>query len=425
MRKLPCNLEAEQSVIGGVLHEGQVPELELEVDDFKDSRHQAIWLAISKMNREQRNIDLVTIKEHLNGKLRDQAGGLSYVASIVANTPGTAYLESYAELVKSHSLGRKLIRLCQDTIEVLMDGEAAEPALERLLTSGMAFTDSARSNGLSAKEGMLAVIHAIERAHKNPQSLLGVTTGLKFLDKLTLGFQPSDLIILAGRPSMGKTALALCMAKAAARARAKVYVASLEMSVQQVYDRLLSSESRISTQALRSGHFKDSEWSNIVNAGRKIAELDIFVDDRSGLNEMQIYRAVQQRRPDIVFIDYLGLMNYSGRKEKRYLEIGAITAAMKGMAKDLNIPVVLLSQLNRESEYRSNPRPRLADLRESGSIEQDADLVLGLYRDIHGVEENPGVAEIIILKHRRGSLGAVRATFLEEFTSFQNLSLEE
>jgi replicative DNA helicase len=423
MRKLPCNVEAEQSVIGGVLLEGHVPELE--VDDFKDSRHKAIWLAITKMDREQRKIDLVTIKDHLNGKLRDQAGGLSYVASIVANTPGTAYLESYAELVKSHSLGRKLIRLCQDTIEVIMDGEAAEPTLEKLLTFGMAFTDSAQSSGLTAKEGMLAVIQAIERAHKNPQSLLGVTTGLKVLDQLTLGFQPSDLIILAGRPSMGKTALALCMAKAAAKARAKVYVASLEMSVQQVYDRLLSSECRISTPALKSGRFEDSEWSKIVDAGGKIAELDIFVDDRSGLNQMQIYRAVQQRRPDIVFIDYLGLMNYSGRKEKRYLEIGAITAAMKGMAKDLNIPVVLLSQLNRESEYRSNPRPRLADLRESGSIEQDADLVLGLYRDIHGVKENPGMAEIIILKHRRGSLGTVRATFLEEFTSFQNLSLEE
>ena len=152
MRKLPCNVEAEQSVIGGVLLDGQVPELELEVDDFKDSRNQAIWSAITKMDREQRKIDLVTIKEHLNGKLRGQAGGLSYLASIVANTPGKAYLESYAELVKSHSLARKLIRLCKETIEVLIDGDAAEPTLEKLLTSCMAFTDSGQSSGLSAKK---------------------------------------------------------------------------------------------------------------------------------------------------------------------------------------------------------------------------------------------------------------------------------
>jgi replicative DNA helicase len=424
MSRLDHNLEAEASVIGGVVLGGVVPELE--ADDFYDGRHRTIWEGIQQMHRKGELIDLVTI----NNILRDtgtaeQAGGATYVAHIAELTPGYQNLSKYAEIVKENSLVRKLGGLCQDTLESIRKGRGVSSALDNHLSAALKLAGESGAEGESTKDGMIATVKAIEEAVQNPRQLLGISTGLRDLDKITHGLRSADLIIVCARPSVGKTSLALDIAIAAGNANNKVCLFSLEMSSQDVYYRMLSSQCGIPATRLECGNLSQKELKDIVlPAARRIARLDLIVDDRSGLTEMQIYSAVQKHQPDIVFIDYLGLMKCSGPRKERYLEIGTITAAMKAMAKEMKIPVVLLSQLNRESEYRNNPRPKLSDLRESGNIEQDADVVISIYRDRYGEEQNPSLTELAVLKNRKGSLGGCRVTFLQDCTSFRNKARE-
>jgi replicative DNA helicase len=248
--------------------------------------------------------------------------------------------------------------------------------------------------------------------------LLGIPSGFKEVDHITLGWQSQDLIVIAARPSIGKTALALDFAKAVARADVKVYFASVEMSVEQLATRLLSSESGINGRSLRLGRLSSDDWQGIEEACSRIVNLKIVIDDGSAITDMQLVQRVRQANPGLVIIDYIQLMRSAEKAERKDLEIGNITAAMKGLAKELGIPVILLSQLNRQVEHRKDPRPRLTDLRESGAIEQDADIVFGIYRNL---DRSPQVADLICLKHRNGPIGTVTLVFREELTSFADM----
>ena len=266
-----------------------------------------------------------------------------------------------------------------------------------------------------------AIVNVMQRAGLAQSAggrLLGIPSGFREIDRITLGWQNQDLIIIAARPSIGKTALALDFAKAAARAGVKVYFASVEMSAEQLATRLLSSESGINGRALRLGRLSNDDWQRIAEAYGRIANFSIEVDDTSAITEMQLVQRIRQANPGLLIIDYLQLMRSAEKAERKDLEIGNITAAMKALAKELDIPIILLSQLNRQAEIRKDPRPRLTDLRESGAIEQDADLVFGIYRDL---DRSPQIAEIICLKHRNGPTGTVMLAFREELTSFADL----
>jgi replicative DNA helicase len=266
-----------------------------------------------------------------------------------------------------------------------------------------------------------AVVNVMQRAGLAQSAggrLLGIPSGSREIDRITLGWQNQDLIVIAARPSIGKTALALDFAKAAASAGVKVYFASVEMSADQLATRLLSSESGINGRALRLGRLSNDDWQRIAEAYSRIANLNIEIDETSAITEMQLAQRIRQANPGLLIIDYLQLMRSAEKAERKDLEIGNITAAMKALAKELDIAIILLSQLNRQAESRKDPRPRLTDLRESGAIEQDADIVFGIYRDL---DRSPQIAEIICLKHRNGPIGTVMLAFREELTCFTDL----
>jgi replicative DNA helicase len=280
--------------------------------------------------------------------------------------------------------------------------------------------DSGKSMGLPLRELATEQLKKIENAYENNKDLLGIPTGFRELNDLTLGWQAPELIIIAARPSQGKTALGLDTAKAAARNGGRVYFASLEMSAEQLTTRLLSSECGVSGRVLRLGRFPEGDWSRIVAASSKIANLEILIDDTSAISEMELARRVRRVKPSLLVVDYLQLMRSAQKADRKDLEIANITAGLKALAKEINIPVILLSQLNREIEKRRNPRPKLSDLRESGAIEQDADVVLFIYRN----PKNPGMAELICRKQRNGPLGTIELAFREELASFADLAKE-
>jgi len=271
---------------------------------------------------------------------------------------------------------------------------------------------------VSIQQAVENVLQRAALAQSAGGRLLGIPSGFKEVDRITLGWQSQDLIVIAARPSIGKTALALDFAKAAARAGVKVYFASVEMSVEQLATRLLSSESGINGRSLRLGRLSSDDWQGIEEACSRIVNLKIVIDDTSAITEVQLAQRVRQANPGLVIIDYLQLMRSAEKAERKDLEIGNITAAMKALAKELSIPVILLSQLNRQVEHRKDQRPRLTDLRESGAIEQDADIVFGIYRNLN---RSPKIAELICLKHRNGPIGTVMLAFREELTSFTDL----
>ena len=274
------------------------------------------------------------------------------------------------------------------------------------------------SQPLPLSEVIGRALQRVVRAREIGGDLLGISSGFPTLDRITLGWQEQDLIVVAARPSMGKTAFALDVAKAAARAGVKVFIASLEMSKEQLAMRMLSSESGINGRALRLGRVDENDWQKIDIASRRLSELNVVIDDTSSITETQLAGRVREAKPGLLIVDYLQLMRSAQFAQRRDLEIANITGAMKGLAKELNIPVISLSQLSRQAERRDNPRPRLTDLRDSGAIEQDADLVIGIYRDL---DRSPQVAELICLKHRNGPLGTVTLAFREELTSFWDL----
>ncbi len=433
----PHNLEAEQAVLGGILINNdalnQVADI-LESEDFYREAHASIFNVMLRLYEKDEPVDLITIPQELTkDNLLEKIGGVDYLASLAEAMATSAGIMYHAKIIKDLSIRRSLIDQCARISEVCFQGT---DDTDELLDSAeqSIFEIAEKTVGQNFSPLNEVVRETFKRFENTPhgRNITGISTGFKDLDEITSGLQPSDLIIVAGRPSMGKTALALNIAQnAAAEEKKGVAIFSLEMSMLQIGMRLLGSDATIDASRLRRGILEDDELLRLTESANRLSELPVYIDDTSGISvlEMKAKTRRLKKKYDIslVLVDYLQLMQGRKSAESRQLEISDISRSLKGLAKDLNIPVVALSQLNRKVEDRPNKRPVLADLRESGAIEQDADMILFIYREelYNKTEENRGKAEVIISKHRNGSTGMINLTFRERFTKFQDYYKEE
>lgn len=436
LRKLPPYLEeAEQYVLGACLFASDAISrtLEiLEVEDFYKIAHRKIFSAMCRLFESDQPIDVLSVAENLRKDNElDGVGGLDYLDFLESLVPTSAAITHHARIVREKRILRDLIRTATEIISNSYDGsEDAEVVLDRAEREIFQISErKTKKNFYELKEVVKGNFDHIEKLFENPGTVTGLESGFKDLDQLTSGFQPSDQIIVAGRPSMGKTSFALDMARFAATKRKKVVgVFSLEMSKEQIGLRLLCSEARISSQKLRTGFIPGSSWGDLTAAAGRLSEAPIFIDDSPDLSPLDLRararRLMAEHGLDLIVIDYLQLMRGRTQTESRQLEISEISRSIKGLAKELNVPIIALSQLSRAVESRTDKRPMLSDLRESGSIEQDADVVMFIYRDEVYNPESPdvGVAEILIRKQRNGPIGDARLAFTKDCTRFDNLS---
>lgn len=433
----PQNLEAEQSVLGGILLDNQSLNSVLEIlsiEDFYSEGHRKIFTAIVELYDKNEPCDIITLSNILKSKNQiEQAGGISYLSSLADNVPSAANIVHYAKIVKEKSILRRLIGTAT---EILNKSYAAGSDIDSVLDEAEHAIFEISENKIRPsfspfKNLIKDSIKTIEKLFERKELVTGVPTGFEKIDDKTSGFQKSDLIIIAGRPSMGKTAFALNIAQyAALEAGIPVAVFSLEMSKEQLALRMLSSEARVDSQRIRRGFLGDADWLKLTNAAGKLFEAPIFIDDTPAITALEMKAKARRLKAEVdlglIILDYLQLMRSGGYKESREQEISEISRSLKTLAKELNVPVIALSQLNRQVENRADKRPQMADLRDSGAIEQDADLIAFIYRDevYNKSEENPekGFAEIIIGKQRNGPTGMVKLMFQEQFTRFENLA---
>jgi replicative DNA helicase len=431
----PHSQEAERSVIGSMLmgREALLTAVELlGKDDFYERQYGEIFEAMKDLNDAGKPVDVVTLQDELlKRNLPPELTSLGFVTELITAVPTSANVKYYAGIVQEKAALRRLLKaaadiesdcyLGQEDTQSIMDN--AEKTIFSVLQQRS--SDAARP----IKEVVLDTLDAIENASKSSSHVTGLETGFVDLDYKTSGFQNSDLILVAARPSMGKTAFVLNIAEHMAfRKNMPCALFSLEMSNQQLMNRLLSLESRVNSQNIRTGKLSDDEWQKLVEAATAIASSGLIIDDTPGINLQEFRSRARKYKVDhdirIIFIDYLQLMAGSGRGgENRQQEISDISRALKSLARELNIPIVALSQLNRGVETRDDHRPMLSDLRESGAIEQDADVVMFIYRDdyYHKDTEEKGIAEIIIAKQRNGPIGTTKLAWLPEYTKFANL----
>ncbi len=427
----PHSLDAERSALGAALLSKNalfdVVE-NVKARDFYDANHKEIFEAISAIARRNAPVDALTVSEELKkrGSL-EMVGGRAYIASLSSGTPTTANAEEYAKIIAQKATSRRLIDTCDDVINKGYEGSMEPSALLDYAESGIFEISQARQKGQYAhiKDVLLENIEIIDKASQMEGGLTGVTTGFRDLDEKTSGLQKSDLIILAARPAMGKTAFALTVAlNAAVRGGASVLVFSMEMAKEQLGQRLLAMESRVDMQSLKKGKLSRGDWDDINDALDILSRANIHIDDTAGVSIMEMKSKCRRLKAeaglDLVIIDYLQLMNPEGRADSRTQEISVISRNLKLLARELDCPVIVLSQLSRAPETRTDHRPMLSDLRESGSIEQDADIVLFLYRDEYYNKEEavPGECEVIIAKQRSGPTGTVKVAWLEKITKF-------
>lgn len=432
----PHNIDAEQSVLGSVLlkEDGflNVNEL-ISAGDFYRESHRLIFTAMADLFDRSEPLDLVTLTSHLkdNNQL-ETIGGASYIASLTSIVPVTANIKSYARIIRQKSILRNLINASSDIANSCFEEQNdVDHLVDKAEQTIFEIAGNKNSTVFTSLKNIIPEsFKTIEKLAERKELITGVPTGFTELDRMTAGFQPSDLIILAGRPSMGKTALALNIAQHAALVdKTGVAVFSLEMSKEQLAMRLLSAVGRVDSQMVRTGRLKNEDWAPLSRAVGMLSEAPIFIDDTPALSiaEMRskVRRLASHNDIGMILVDYLQLMR--GRTtENRTQEISEISRSLKALAKEHNVPVMALSQLNRGLESRTDKRPMMSDLRESGAIEQDADVICFIYRDevYDKSEDNPdkGIAEIIIGKQRNGPTGVTRLFFKKEFTMFENLS---
>jgi replicative DNA helicase len=433
----PQNLEAEQSVLGGVLLEPEALSRVLEVmtgDDFYREAHRKIFASMLDLYRKGTPVDLITLTEILQNKGQlDDIGGASYLTSLTDAIPSAINVDVHAKIIREKSILRRLINRAT---EIASKGYSfagdAEDLLDEAEKSIFAISED-KINPLVyplsqiIKESM----PVLENLYDRKEIVTGVPSGFTQLDRLTSGFQNSDLIIIAGRPSMGKTAFALNIARnAAVDYEVPVVVFSLEMSRQQLAIRMICSEAKVDSNKVRTGFFGDHEWPKLTAAAGHLSEAPIFIDDSPTMSVLQMRakarRLKSERGLGMVVIDYLQLMKGREGSERREQEISEISRSLKALAKELNIPVIALSQLNRRPEGRDDKKPVLADLRESGAIEQDADVICFIFREEMYDEnsKNKGIAEILLRKHRNGPTGSVPLKFFNEQTRFEDLAFD-
>ena len=435
----PHNMEAEQAILGGVLINNdalnQIMDI-LTADCFYREANMHLYQGMIGLYNNNEPIDLITLSHYLKEKnLIEKSGGTEYLISLVNAVSTSAGIVNHAEIVRDLFVRRMLLNRCSEISESCLQGwQSTDELLDLAEQSIFDIAEEKVGEGFSSMENVVKEsFKKLEKVAEHDGFITGVPTDFKDFDRLTAGLQPSDLIIIAGRPSMGKTALALNIAyNAAKKTRKGVAVFSLEMSKMQLGMRILGFAAQINATKLRTGTLRDRDWGQLTDAANQLAELPIYIDDTSGIGVLEMKarcrRLLKKRDLALVVIDYLQLVQGRRSAESRQIEISEISRALKALAKDLNVPVLALSQLNRKVEDRPNKRPQLADLRESGAIEQDADVIAFIYRDemYHPTtEDNRNIAEIILAKQRNGPTGYFKLTFEQEYTRFRDYAEEE
>ena len=439
-RVMPHSVEAEQSVVGAMLMDRDAITTASEIisgNDFYQSAYGVIFDAMVELFNEGKPVDLITLQERLKEKdVPAEIASLEFVRDLVTAVPTSANVKYYAQIVADKSVMRKLIKLNEEIANICYAGkESLEEVLEKTEKSVFELLQKRNtSDFVPIKQVVLNALERIEKASKTKGTVTGIPTGFIDLDYKLSGLQPSDLILVAARPSMGKTAFVLNIAQYIAFKKDKsVAIFSLEMSKEQLVNRLFSLESQVDAQAIRSGNMKDSDWEKLIEGAGIIGQSHLIIDDTPGISISELRSKCRKYKLeqglDVVIIDYLQLMTGSVGKssESRQQEISEISRSLKGLARELNVPVIALSQLSRAVESRPDKRPMLSDLRESGAIEQDADVVMFIYRDEYYNKDSEfkKQAEIIIAKQRIGPRGTVNLAWLGEYTKFANLSRKE
>lgn len=438
----PHSIEAEQAVLGGLMLDNnawdQVADRVSERDFYRHD-HRQIFRAIGNLADRSQPFDVVTMSEWLESNgLIEEAGGMVYLATLAKDTPSAANIAAYADIVREKSVLRQLIQVGTEIAEKGFNpqGEGSKVLLDEAEKRVFQIAEQGARNrqGFADMRSLLKLaVERIEILHEQDDPITGVATGFDDLDEKTSGLQEGDLVIVAGRPSMGKTTFSMNIAEyAAVKSGKPVAVFSMEMPGEQLTNRMLSSMGRIDQHRLRTGNLEDDDWPRLTSAVGMLSEVPMFIDDTPALTPTELRARARRLYREhgelgLIVIDYLQLMQGGGSSsENRAAEISEISRSLKALAKELSVPIIALSQLNRSLEQRPNKRPVMSDLRESGAIEQDADVIIFIYRDEVYNEESPdkGTAEIIIAKQRNGPIGTVRLTFLGQYTRFENFTPE-
>lgn len=434
LKMMPQSIDAEEAVIGAILVNpmslGRIVEF-LKPESFYKPAHKIIYEAVLELFRKNEPIDIVTVSEHLRNKEElEAAGGRAYINDLALNVVTTANIEFYAKIIQEKEIKRALINAGSEIVTMAYENEETDNVLDnaqKLIFNIAAQKDT--SDLVPIQDLVVASYEQIEDRFNNKDDLIGVTTGFYDLNALTSGLQKSDLIILAARPSMGKTAFALNLAQnVALQGKKAVAIFSLEMPKQQLVKRMLCAEAEVDTQRITSGNMQPKDWEKLVDAMTRLSDARIYIDDASGVTATDIKAKcrrlmLEEKELGLIVIDYLQLMEGGGNPNDRNQQISAISRSLKGLARELDVPIIALSQLSRGVESRPDKRPMLSDLRDSGAIEQDADIVMFIYRDEYYNRddvENKGKAEVIIAKHRNGPVGTVELLFQSSITKFKN-----
>ena len=438
IKVIPQSLEAERSVLGAMLIDEEAIGIVIEVMDdewFYEEVHRKIYRAILDLYGQRKNVDLITLPEKLkNEGYLEEIGGVSYLSSIMDQVPTSANVEHYAQIVKEKGILRKLIK---NATQIIHEGYESSGQIEDVVDKAerLIFEVSdlrQRQQAFHIKDLIRDSIETIDNLYQRKEHITGIATGFEKFDFLTSGLQKSDLVIIAGRPSMGKSAFAVSIGeKAGTEDKLAVAFFSLEMSKEQLVQRMLCAQARVDAHKVRSGFLSPADWPKLTAAAGKLSEAKIFIDDTPAISAFELRAKARRLKANygiqLIILDYLQLMRSTTRTESRQQEISEISRSLKALARELNIPVIALSQLSRAVESRQDHRPQLSDLRESGAIEQDADLVVLLMREEYyqPTEENKGIAEIIIAKQRNGPVGSVKLAFIKEYMRFENLAYTE
>jgi replicative DNA helicase len=440
LRVPPHSVEAEQSTLGALMLEATAWDTVADVltaQDFYRADHRLIFEAAAAVSEQGKPIDVLTLSEHLerHGKLED-AGGLAYLGTLARDTPSAVNLRAYAEIVRERALLRRLIEVGTGiaTSAFNSEGRSARELVDDAERHVFEIAEAGahgRSGLISVRSILPSVVDGIDRRFRSPDKITGVASGFSQIDQLTGGLQGGDLIIIAGRPSMGKTTLAVNIAEnAAIGAAVPCAIFSMEMSAEQLSLRMISSLGRINQSNLRTGRLSDEDWPRIDSAMNQLSQAPIFIDETPALTPTELRararRLKREHKLGLVVVDYLQLMHVPGTRENRATEISEISRTLKALARELSVPVIALSQLNRSVEQRVEKRPVMSDLRESGALEQDADVIFMIYREevYEPSTARKGIADIIIAKQRNGPTGEVQLTFLGAFTKFENYAPE-
>lgn len=431
----PQNLEAEKSVLGSMLIDSEAIGLAVEILDetwFYHDAHRKLYRSIVDLYNNRKNVDLITLCDKLktDGHLED-VGGVTYISAIIDFVPTSANVEHYATIVKEKGILRRLIHnatsIITQSYETKANVEGVVDQAEKLIFEIADLKQ--RRQSVHIKDLVRDSIETIDKLYQRKEHVTGVPTGFEKFDFYTSGLQKSDLIIIAGRPSMGKSALAISMGENAAHMfKRGVAFFSLEMSKEQLVQRMLCSQARVDAHKLRSGYLSPSDWPKLTAAAGKLSESKIFVDDTPAISILELRAKARRLKAnydiDLIILDYLQLMRSSVASDSRQQEISEISRSLKALARELNVPIIALSQLSRAVESRQDHKPQLSDLRESGAIEQDADVVVLLIREeyYNPTEENKGIADVIIAKQRNGPTGTMKLAFIKEYMRFENLA---